>query len=344
MKTSKIKTGIVGASGYTGAELVRLLVQHPEVELTVLTSRREAGKAISTLYPHLRGVISQQYVSPELSLLADCDLVFFATPHATAMDSAAKLLAAGVRIIDLSADFRLRDTRQWQQWYGTQHRAPQLLDEAVYGLSEWQRDQIATARLVANPGCYPTTVLLPLLPLLQAGAVAAGSIQVSAVSGLSGAGRELKLSGMLTEAGTGISAYKVDGHRHLAEIEQQLRAVDAAASLTFVPHLAPMSRGMYATVFCTATGDVDITALLSAAYENESFVDVVVNTPPRSNDLTGSNCCRISCFRPGNSSVIVLLSAIDNLVKGAAGQAVQNMNIMFGLTETMGLDIKGLHP
>ena len=342
---SPIRAGVVGASGYTGAELVRLLLAHQRVQLLTLSSRRHAGQPIGAVHPQLLSATEQVLVDPAQAPLEECDVVFFATPHGVAMHSVGRLLEAGVRVIDLSADFRLQDAALWARWYGVDHAAPERLPEAVYGLVEYNRAEIAAARLVANPGCYPTAVLLALLPLLEADAIDAEPLHVSAVSGLSGAGRELRLSGMLTEAAASVSAYGLDGHRHVPEMEQLLRRFAAAATLTFVPHLVPMSRGMYATVFVQLKqSTVDVTGVLQARYHDQPFVDVISDTAPRSGDLSGSNLCRLCVSRPGAGDSAVVLSALDNLVKGAAGQAVQNMNIMFGCEETEGLSRAGLRP
>ncbi len=342
-----IKAGIVGGTGYTGVELLRLLVTHPAVELAVITSRGEKGVQVSQLFPNLRGRVDLAFVEPDDTVLKSCDVVFFATPNGTAMKSASALLEAGVKIIDLAADFRLRRAEEWEHWYGMPHACPELLAEAVYGLPEVNREAIRTARLVANPGCYPTAVQLGFLPLLEAGVIDRQSLIADAKSGVSGAGRKAEVGILLCEAGDNFKAYGVPGHRHLPEIRQGL--ITAAANpveLVFVPHLTPMIRGIHATLYATLTDPgADLQALFERRYANEPFVDVL---PPKSHPETrsvrGANQCRLAVHRPQNGKTVVVLSVIDNLVKGAAGQAVQNMNLMFGLPETAGLEGIALLP
>jgi len=342
-----IKAGIVGGTGYTGVELLRLLVTHPAVELVVITSRREKGAQVSELFPNLRGRVNLSFVEPDDAVLKGCDVVFFATPNGTAMKSAPALLKAGVRIIDLAADFRLRRVEDWEQWYGMPHACAELLAEAVYGLPEVNREAIRCARLVANPGCYPTAVQLGFLPLLEAGVVDPQSLIADAKSGVSGAGRKAEVGILLCEAGDNFKAYNVPAHRHWPEIRQGLAAVTGrAVDLVFVPHLTPMIRGIHATLYATLTEfDVDLQALFEQRYANEPFVDVL---PPKSHPETrsvrGANQCRLAVHRPRNGKIVVVLSVIDNLVKGAAGQAVQNMNLMFGLSENAGLEQIALLP
>ena len=345
MVQKTIRAAVVGGSGYTGAEMVRLLARHPAVELALLTSRQEAGRKVSALYPQLRGVVDQEFLAPDQAPLAECDVVFFATPAGVAQQMAPALLEAGARIIDLSADFRLRDAALWEQWYGQPHAAPQLLSQAVYGLPEYFRKEIAATSLVANPGCYPSAVLLGLAPLLEAGAVEPDSLQASAVSGLSGAGRSARVELSLSEAGSGVSAYAASGHRHLPEMEQVLRTVEPQAVLCFVPHLVPMSRGLHATLFARLREETDAQQLFEQRYADEPFVDVLpAGEHPHSAPLRGANVCRIAVHRPAGSRTLVVLSALDNLVKGAAGQALQNMNILFDLDERTGLEGIGLMP
>lgn len=340
---SKIRVAIVGGTGYTGVELLRLLVMHPFVELRQVTSRSAAGTAVADLYPNLRGHTRMQFVEPDVDQLSGCDVVFFATPNGTAMQMTPELLAAGVRVIDLAADFRLKDAQQWRQWYGIEHACPQLLDEAVYGLPELNRAKIRTARLVANPGCYPTAVQLGFMPLLEAGLIAPDSLIADAKSGVSGAGRKASIDYLLTEVSESLQAYAVPGHRHWPEISQGLQQMmnGAAVDLTFVPHLTPMIRGIHATLYATLTSATDL-AELQAVYEqryaDEAFVDILPSgAHPATRTVRGANTCRLAVHRPGTGSRVVVLSVIDNLVKGAAGQAVQNMNIMFGVEETAGL-------
>ncbi|MDS4042201.1 MAG: N-acetyl-gamma-glutamyl-phosphate reductase [Candidatus Competibacter sp.] len=342
-----IRAGIIGGTGYTGVELLRLLAMHPTVELTVITSRGEKGIRVSELFPNLRGRVELTFVEPDDAALKDCDVVFFATPNGTAMKSTPALLGAGVKVIDLAADFRLRQAGDWEQWYGMPHACPELLAEAVYGLPEVNRQAIRGARLVANPGCYPTAVQLGFLPLLEAGAVDARSLIADAKSGVSGAGRKAEVGILLCEAGDNFRAYNVPAHRHLPEICQGLAAVAGGpVDLVFVPHLTPMIRGIHATLYATLSDpDANLQTLFERRYASEPFVDVL---PPKSHPETrsvrGANQCRLAVHRPRNGRTVVVLSVIDNLVKGAAGQAVQNMNLMFGLPETAGLESIALLP
>ena len=339
---SKIKVAIVGGTGYTGVELLRLLVMHPAVDVRLVTSRTESGIAVAELYPNLRGYIDLRFVEPDLDQLALCDVVFFATPNGTAMHMARDLLVAGVRVIDLAADFRLSDSQEWQQWYGMEHACPELLAEAVYGLPELNRSRIRAARLVANPGCYPTAVQLGFMPLVEAGLVDPGTLIADAKSGVSGAGRKAKIDYLLTEVSESLQAYAVPGHRHCPEIRQGLRQMcEAPVDLTFVPHLTPMIRGIHATLYASLVVDTDpaeLQAVFERRYIDEPFVDIMpAGTHPATRTVRGGNICRIAVHRPGNGGRVIVLSVIDNLVKGAAGQAVQNMNIMFDLDETAGL-------
>ncbi|HOB63189.1 MAG TPA: N-acetyl-gamma-glutamyl-phosphate reductase [Candidatus Competibacteraceae bacterium] len=342
-----IRAGIVGGTGYTGVELLRLLATHPAVELAVITSRGEKGVAVSELFPNLRGRVELAFVEPDDAVLKSCDVVFFATPNGTAMKSVPTLLEAGVKVIDLAADFRLRQATDWEQWYAMPHACPTLLEEAVYGLPEVNREAIRQARLVANPGCYPTAVQLGFLPLLAAGVVDPQSLIADAKSGVSGAGRKAAVGSLLCEAGDNFKAYNVPAHRHWPEIRQGLAAMTPdPVDLVFVPHLTPMIRGIHATLYARLTEpDIDLQALFEQRYAGEPFVDVL---PPKSHPETrsvrGANLCRLAVHRPQNGKTVVVLSVIDNLVKGAAGQAVQNMNLMFGLPETAGLDQIALLP
>ena len=336
-----IRAGIVGGTGYTGQELLRLLAGHPQVELAMITSRGDAGTPASELFPNLRGVVDLPFSEPDVGRLAECDVVFFATPHGTAMDQVPALLEAGVRVVDLGADFRIRDVVEWSRWYGMEHRAPEQVAEAVYGLPELNRQAVRGARLVANPGCYPTCVSLACLPLLRAGLVERGQVLASAASGVSGAGRAARTHTLLCEANESFKAYGASGHRHQPEIAQALAdAAGAPVGLTFVPHLLPMTRGMHATVFLTPTdAGVDFQQVLEEAYRSEPFVDVMPEgSHPETRSVRGTNLCRLALARPPEGAGVVVLSVIDNLVKGASGQAVQNMNLMFGLPETAGLE------
>ena len=344
-----IKVGIVGGTGYTGVELLRLLAAHPGVELTAITSRSEKGLKVADMFPNLRGRVYLAFVEPSPAVLEACDAVFFATPNGTAMKMVPELLAAGVRVIDLAADFRLGDPAEWQQWYGMAHACPELLAEAVYGLPEVNREAIRAARLVANPGCYPTAVQLGFLPLIEAGLIDDAQLIADAKSGVSGAGRKAEVHTLLCEAGENFKAYGVGGHRHLPEIRQGLaRAAGHAVGLTFVPHLTPMIRGIHATLYGrlkSGAGAGDLQALYESRYASEAFVDVLpAGSHPETRSVRGANTCRIAVHRPQGGDTIVVLSVIDNLVKGAAGQAVQNLNLMFGQPETAGIDGIALLP
>ena len=346
MEVKMIKVGIVGGTGYTGVELLRLLAMHPQVDLQVITSRADAGTPVSQMFPSLRGFVELPFTHPDHSHLGECDLVFFATPNGIAMQQVRALLDAGVKVIDLAADFRLQDIAVWEKWYGMTHACPDLVAEAVYGLPEVNRTQIKSARLVANPGCYPTAVQLGFIPLLEAGAVEPGNLIADAKSGVSGAGRKVEIPYLLPEAADNFKAYGVAGHRHLPEIKQGLsRAVGKDIGLTFVPHLVPMIRGIHATLYGRLTREVDLQALFEQRYADEPFVDVMpAGSLPETRSVRGANHCRIAVHRPQDGDTVVVLSVIDNLVKGAAGQAVQNMNIMFGLPEAAALNNVPLLP
>lgn len=346
MQSNKIKVGIVGGTGYTGVELLRLLATHPGTEIVCITSRGEAGQRVSDMFPSLRGYIDLPFTDPAQADLAGCDVVFFATPNGIAMQQTRALLDAGVRVIDLAADFRIQDVAVWEKWYGMTHACPDLISEAVYGLPELNRDRIGAARLVANPGCYPTAVQLGFLPLLKAGMVDASHLIADAKSGVSGAGRKAETHILFAEAGDNFKAYGVAGHRHLPEISQGLTGMcGQEIGLTFVPHLTPLIRGIHATLYARLTEDVDVQALFEKQYCNERFVDVLPpGSHPETRSVRGSNQCRVAVHRPGNGDTVVVLSVIDNLVKGAAGQAVQNMNIMFGFAETTALELVPLLP
>ncbi len=334
-----IKVGIVGGTGYTGVELLRLLAQHPHVELRAITSRGDAGRAVADMFPSLRGRIALSFADPKAADLEACDLVFFATPNGIAMGQARALLDAGVRVIDLAADFRIKDIAVWEKWYGMKHAAPELVSEAVYGLPEANRAQIRPARLVANPGCYPTAVQLGFLPLVESGLVDGDHLIADAKSGVSGAGRKAEVHSLFSEASDSFKAYGAPGHRHLPEIRQGLSiAAGKAVGLTFVPHLTPMIRGIHATLYARVTREADFQALYESRYTEEPFVDVLpFASHPDTRSVRAANICRIALHRPQGGDTLVVLSVIDNLVKGAAGQAVQNMNIMFGFDECAGL-------
>ncbi len=344
-----IKAGIVGGTGYTGVELLRILSLHPDVTVSVVTSRADAGTRVDAVYPNLRGLCNAVFSLPELDNLASCDVVFFATPNGTAMLMAAQLLEKGVKVIDLSADFRLQDAQEWQRWYGMEHACAELIKEAVYGLPEVNREAIKSARLVACPGCYPTAVQLGFLPLIENNLIDAGHLIADVKSGVSGAGRKAELATLMSETGESFKAYAVGGHRHLPEIRQGLAQVAGkSVGLTFVPHLTPMIRGIHATLYGQLLGDTsleDIQALYQSRYADEVFVDVLAHgTHPDTRHVRGSNNCQMAIHQPQGGRTIVVLSVIDNLVKGASGQAVQVMNLMFALPENTGLRIVALYP
>lgn len=342
-----IRASIVGGTGYTGVELLRLLCGHPEVELVAVTSRTEQGRPVAAVFPSLRGMVDLSYSGPDSTALADSDVVFFATPNGTAMRQAPALLEAGARVIDLSADYRLRDRKEWEHWYGQKHASPDYLNEAVYGLPEVNRAEIGKARLVANPGCYPTVIQLGFLPLLENDLVAPDSLIADAKSGVSGAGRKAALNTQFCEAGESFSAYAAAGHRHLPEIKQGLAAISRQQpDLVFVPHLLPIIRGIQATLYARLKEPgADLHDIFAGRYADEHFVDVMPRGEhPDTASVRGSNTCRLSVFQPQDGATVVVLGVEDNLVKGAAGQAVQNMNILFGLPEATGLLAAALWP
>jgi len=334
-----IRVGIVGGTGYTGVELLRILARHPDVELACITSRGEAGTPVGRMFPSLRGQVHLAFSDPADAPLGRCDAVFFATPNGVAMSEAGTLLKSGAKVIDLSADFRLRDVAEWEKWYKLKHAAPELVEEAVYGLPEVSRDKIKRARLVANPGCYPTAVQLGFLPLLESQLVDPAHLIADAKSGVSGAGRKAEVHTLFSEAADNFAAYGVSGHRHWPEIRQGLTAIaNQQVGLVFVPHLTPMIRGIHATLYARITREVDFQKLYEDRYRGEPFVDVLpAGSHPDTRSVRASNTCRIAVHRPQGGDTLVVLSVIDNLTKGAAGQAVQNMNLMFGLQEGAGL-------
>jgi len=341
-----IKVGIVGGTGYTGVELLRLLAQHPKVKIKAITSRSEAGMDVSEMFTNLRGRIDLKFSDPADAKLNKCDVVFFATPNGIAMQQVESLLQEDVKVIDLAADFRIKDVAEWEKWYGMKHACPHLLSEVVYGLPEINRKQVKKARLIANPGCYPTAVQLGFLPLIESEAVDINYLIADVKSGVSGAGRKAEVHTLLAEASDNFKAYGVAGHRHLPEIRQGLSIVaKKTVGLTFVPHLVPMIRGIHATLYARLTKKINLQELYEKRYEKEAFVDVLpAGKHPETRSVRGSNLCRIAVHQPQNSDTAVILSVTDNLVKGAAGQAIQNMNILFGLPETMGIDQIALLP
>ena len=344
-----IKVGIVGGTGYTGVELLRLLAVHPNVELTAITSRKEDGLPVADMFPSLRGRVNIAFSSPDKADLTQCDVVFFATPHGVAMAQAPELLKAGVKVIDLAADFRIKDKAVFEKWYKIDHTCPELLEEAAYGLAELNRDSIKNARLVANPGCYPTTMQLGYYPLLKAGIVDAGSLIADCKSGVSGAGRKAEIGTLFSEASDNFKAYGVAGHRHTPETSAQLQKITAdKVGLIFTPHLVPMIRGMHSTLYARLTKDIsneDLQKLFEDQYKDSAFVDVMpFGSHPETRSTRGSNMLRLALHRPDNGNTVIVLVVQDNLVKGASGQAVQCMNLMFGLEETTGLTQIALLP
>jgi N-acetyl-gamma-glutamyl-phosphate reductase len=352
---SKIKVGIVGGTGYTGVELLRLLSQHPGVELAAITSRKEDGMPVADMFPNLRGHVGLAFSTPENAKLADCDVVFFATPHGVAMAQAQELLAAGTKVIDLAADFRLQDTAAFERWYKMPHSCPDVLKEAVYGLVELNRESVKEARVIGNPGCYPTTVILGLTPLIEGGKklVDTQTLIADCKSGVSGAGRKAEVGTLFSESSDNFKAYGVAGHRHLPEITAQLeKLAGSPVPLTFVPHLVPMIRGMFSTIYARIlpeARDTDFQKLFEERYANEHFIDVMpAGSLPETRSVRASNKLRIAVQRPvvdgkpGDQLIVLVVQ--DNLVKGAAGQAVQNMNLMFGLPESAGLDQVAILP
>ena len=341
-----IKVGIVGGTGYAGVELLRILARHPETLLTAITSRKEAGMHVAELFPSLRKSVDLRFVDPVAADLSRCDVVFFATPHGVAMEQGPRLVEAGVRVIDLAADFRLKDLVEWQKWYNMPHSCPRLAEEAVYGLPEMNREQIRRARVVGVPGCYATAIQLGFLPLVEAGIVDAGHLIADAKSGVSGAGRKAEVHTLFSEAADNFKAYGVAGHRHLAEIREGLRQVGwRDVNVIFIPHLTPMIRGIHATLYARLTQEADVQSLFEQRFAREPFVDVLPpGSQPDTRSVRGANQCRLALHRPGGRDTVVVLVVIDNLVKGASGQAVQCMNVMFGLPETTGLEMLALLP
>ena len=343
----KIKVGIVGGTGYTGVELLRILVNHPQVEIGVVTSRSDAGLRIDSVYPSFHGLLDLCFIEPDIKSLAECDTVFFATPNGTAMWMADALLEKKVKVIDLSADFRIKDQKKWADWYGEEHASPDLIEKAVYGLPEINREAIKKADLIACPGCYPTAVQLGFLPLIENSLINLNHLIADVKSGVSGAGRKVQVGTLMSETGESIKAYAVDGHRHLPEIIQGLEQVtDHSIDLTFVPHLTPMIRGIHATLYGQLnTEGEDLQSLFEKRYQDEAFVTVLPKgSHPDTRNVRGGNHCQIAIHQPQNGRTVVVLSVIDNLVKGAAGQAVQNMNLMFGFDEKIALEIVALYP
>ena len=345
-----LKVGIVGGTGYTGAELLRILAGHPEAEVIMITSRAEAGIKVDTLFPTLRGHVDLEFTVPDADALADCDVVFFATPHNVAMNMVPTLLEKGTRVIDLSADFRIKDVKVWEKWYNETHACPELLEQAVYGLPERNAEQIKGAQLIACPGCYPTSVELGFLPLLENKLIDAKRLIANSASGVSGAGRQGKIPNLFAEASDSFKAYGVNGHRHLPEIEQELEDIAGeSVNLTFVPHLLPIIRGIHSTLYAElldpAVSIDEVQFMFEQRFADSPFVDVLpLGVCPETRTVKGSNTLRIALSRPQGRDTIVVMVVEDNLVKGASGQAVQAMNIAFGLEETTGLNLIPLLP
>ena len=350
MASNKIKVGIVGGTGYTGVELLRLLAIHPDVELTAITSRGEAGMPVADMFPSLRGYVDLAFSDPATANLNACDVVFFATPHGVAMSQAQALLAANVKVIDLAADFRLQDTAVFEKWYKMPHSCPDILSNAVYGIPELNREQIKSAQVIGNPGCYPTTVLLGLAPLLEQGMIDfSAPIIADSKSGVSGAGRKAEVATLFAESSDSMKAYGVAGHRHHPEIHAQLtQLAKTDLQFIFVPHLIPMIRGMLSTIYVKLAAQaktIDLQALYEKRYQHERFVDVMpAGSLPETRSVRASNQIRIALHNQADTGYLTLVVVQDNLVKGAAGQAIQNMNIMFGLPEAAGLQVVPLLP
>lgn len=343
-----LKVGIIGGTGYTGVELIRLLSMHPGAQIVTITSRTEDGVRVSEIFPSLRGHVDLTFVKPSIDLLSQCDLVFFATPHGVAMEQAQELVDRDVRVIDLAADFRMKDLTQWKKWYGIEHSAQQLLDEAVYGLPEINRKKIQDARIVGNPGCYATAIELGFAPLLSSGLVDPDSLIADAKSGVSGAGRKEQLGIIYSEVGDNFKAYGLSGHRHHPEILEILRGLAGTdIGLRFTPHLLPINRGILATLYANLveTNSQMVRTSFETFFENEPFVDVLPEGQfPDTRSVRGSNFCKIGVQVSEDERSVLVVSVLDNLVKGASGQAIQNMNIMFGMDEKMGLNGLGLVP
>jgi len=347
---SKIKVGIIGGTGYTGVELLRLLAVHPQVDVRLITSRSEAGRQVADLFPSLRGFTDLNFSQPKPSSFNECDLVFSATPNGIAMTHAKELVQNGVKLIDLAADFRIKNIDTWSDWYGMTHACPELVEQAVYGLPEINKEALKGAQIVANPGCYPTATTLGFLPLVENGLVDVADLIADTKSGVTGAGRGASVANLYSEVSDSFKSYAVAGHRHHPEITQNLSMVaDAPINLTFVPHLTPMLRGIHATLYANLLNSnqaiEEIQELYQTRFQNEPFVDVMpLGSHPDTRSVKTSNMCRIALHKAGGSGKLVVLSVIDNLTKGAAGQAIQNMNIMFDIDQTTGLNSPAAQP
>ncbi|XP_010941855.1 probable N-acetyl-gamma-glutamyl-phosphate reductase, chloroplastic isoform X2 [Elaeis guineensis] len=343
-----VRIGVLGASGYTGAEIIRLLANHPQFGITLMTADRKAGQSIGSVFPHLVTQDLPDMIAVKDADFSDVDAVFCCLPHGTTQEII-KCLPRGLKIVDLSADFRLRDIDEYEEWYGLPHKAPELQKEAIYGLTEVLRDEIRNARLIANPGCYPTSIQLPLIPLIKAHLIELTNIIIDAKSGVSGAGRGAKEANLYTEISEGIHSYGITKHRHVPEIEQGLSdASHSKVTVSFTPHLMPMSRGMQSTIYVQMAPGVTIEDLyqqLKTTYEGEEFVKLLgKGSVPHTHHVRGSNYCFMNIFQDRIPGRAIIISVIDNLVKGASGQAVQNLNLMMGFPENMGLQYQSLFP
>ena len=343
-----IKAGIIGGTGYTGVELLRLLHNHPEVEVVAISSRSLQGKKVGEVFPSLINQSELVFSLPDDAILSSCDVIFFATPHGVAMEGAGKFIDQGIKVVDLGADFRINDATEWSKWYNMEHTQAKLLESAVYGIPEHNRDEVKEAMLLANPGCYPTAVQLALKPLIENQLISLDNIVADCKSGVSGAGRGANQAMLLCETSESFKAYGVGGHRHFPEIKQQLELFSGGAEvgLTFVPHLVPMIRGIHATIYVDLLdSQTDVNTLFKQAYKDEGFVSVLEpGQYPETRSVKSSNFCQIGLQKVPGSNKLVIMSVIDNLVKGASGQAIQNMNLMFNLEENTGLKSIGLLP
>ncbi|SMN00925.1 N-acetyl-gamma-glutamyl-phosphate reductase [uncultured Candidatus Thioglobus sp.] len=342
-----IKAGIIGGTGYTGVELLRLLHNHTGAEVIAISSRSEVGQRVDDFFPSLAGQTELVFTAPDDAILESCEVIFFATPHGVAMKNAGKFIEKGIKVIDLGPDFRLQDKAEYEKWYGLENFQSELLASSVYGLSEINRQKIKQAKLIGNPGCFPTTVLLALKPLIENNLIDLSNIIVDSKTGVSGAGRGANQAMLLCEASESVKAYGVSGHRHYPEIKQELSLLAGGKTigLTFVPHLVPMIRGMESTIYVDLLdGDTDVQSILETTYKDEHFVTVLsAGTVPETRNVKSSNFCQIAAQKAVGGKLIIT-SVIDNLIKGASGQAIQNMNILFGLDEKTGLEQVGILP
>ncbi|MBE8190547.1 MAG: N-acetyl-gamma-glutamyl-phosphate reductase [Candidatus Thioglobus sp.] len=339
-----IKVGIIGGTGYTALELLRILHNHPKAQITHLCSRKNVGKPVVEVFPSLIDFVGLNFIATDDKTLFECDVIFFATPHGVAMEAAGDFISKGIKVIDLGADFRLTDKKQYQKWYGLAHTQGELLKNAVYGLPEVYKTQIKNATLVANPGCYPTAITLALKPLLEAKVIDTKHIIADCKSGVSGAGRGANVATLFCEVNESLKPYNINQHRHKPETQQVLADIaNAEIDFDFIPHLVPMTRGMLANIYVDLTQNIDPQALFEKHYQFDKFIHILPGgTYPETKSVKGTNNCHISVQKSGKR--LIVMAAIDNLVKGAAGQAIQNMNIMFGLEENLGLEQIGLLP